>query len=151
MESFVTGGEDGQVALFTHGSQDLNKLVTRSSLGCSIRSIKFSPNGQRVAVASEYAGYSHEHMKDVPTDKGTFAASSLQKSSMCATRARCKSSKATLRAYEPSPGRPTGSLSYVSRTFIECYQIGTDCRSCHESVHIRLRRDDQSLGRFEPL
>ena len=53
MESLVTGCEDGTVALFEQGSNDFAGYVTRSALGLSIRSVAFSPNGQRVAVASE--------------------------------------------------------------------------------------------------
>lgn len=53
MESLVTGSEDGKVALFDHGSKEFTGLVTESPLGLSVRCVKFSPNGHRVAVASE--------------------------------------------------------------------------------------------------
>lgn len=53
MESLVTGSEDGKASRFEHGSKEFAGLVTESPLGLSIRCVKFSPNGHRVAVASE--------------------------------------------------------------------------------------------------
>lgn len=66
MESLVTGCEDGSVSLFDHSETTyengtlpytappvLRALVTRADLGLAIRAVKFSPNGTRVAVASD--------------------------------------------------------------------------------------------------
>ncbi|OUM69703.1 hypothetical protein PIROE2DRAFT_2338 [Piromyces sp. E2] len=48
---FVTGSEDGTVKLFEYPSGTFRKLLTRFTL--PVRSVCFSPDGRRVAVASE--------------------------------------------------------------------------------------------------
>lgn len=53
MESLVVGDEDGKVSLYQHGSNEFSSFVTEIPLGLSVRAVKFSPNGHRVAVASE--------------------------------------------------------------------------------------------------
>lgn len=53
MESLVTGAENGRAALFDHTSREFTGLVTESPLGLAVRCVKFSPNGHRVAAASE--------------------------------------------------------------------------------------------------
>lgn len=53
MESLVVGTEDGKARLYDHSTREFTGLITESPLGLSVRCVKFSPNGHRVAVASE--------------------------------------------------------------------------------------------------
>ena len=50
---FITGSEDGVVSMYRFSDYMLDQVLTRTSL--PVRDIAISPDGQWVAVASEYA------------------------------------------------------------------------------------------------
>jgi len=100
MESLVVGYEDGTVELLdiTSGSYEVTGMLTRSDLGFAIRSVKFSPNGQRVAVASEYACISRAILNKKLTHPPVRR---LSKSSMFGIQRRFKCSKGMNEEYAP--------------------------------------------------